>query len=147
MLPNDVPKPRRWPIKSALRYLMAAFYIWAGINHFTRPDFFLRLMPPYIPWHAGLVALTGVLEIAFGVLVAIPRTARLAGWCIVLMLIAFLPVHVHMLVHSELYPEAPLIALWLRFPLQAIFLLWAYWYTGRERDRDRVAVPAAAAAA
>src|SRR5688572_13250094 len=111
-----VAAPRRRPIKSALRYVMAGFYIWAGISHFTRPEFFLSLLPAYLPLHTELVYLSGIAEIVLGVLVAIPRTAMFAGWCIIAMLIAFLPVHVHMLVNNHLYPEAPTSALWLRFP-------------------------------
>ena len=52
------------------------------------------------------------------------------------MLIAFLPVHLHMLMHSSLYPEVPVLFLWLRFPIQAVLVLWAYWYT---LDVDRPA--------
>ena len=141
-----VAAPRRRPIKSALRYVMAGFYIWAGISHFTRPEFFLSLLPAYMPLHTELVYLSGIAEIVLGVLVAIPRTAMFAGWCIIAMLIAFLPVHVHMLVNNHLYPEAPTSALWLRFPLQAIFILWAYWYT-TDRPRGRQAMPAASTTA
>ena len=132
---SDSPRPRRRPLKSALRYLMAAFYVYAGINHFLNPPFYLNIMPPYIPMHAEMVALTGVIEIVLGVMVAIPRTASLAGWGIIAMLIAFLPVHVHMLVNNHLYPEAPTSVLWLRFPIQALFILWAYWYTTPRRAR------------
>jgi uncharacterized membrane protein len=129
MLPSEVGSPRRRPVKSVLRYVMAAFYVWAGINHFVRPEFYLNLMPPYIPLHTELVYLSGIIEIVLGVLVAIPRTAAMAAWGIILMLLAFLPVHVHMLVNNHLYPEAPTSVLWLRFPIQALFILWAYWYT------------------
>src|SRR5262245_16646572 len=101
MLPNGVGTPRRRPVKSVLRYVMAAFYIWAGINHFVRPEFYLNIMPPYIPLHTELVYLSGIIEIVLGVLVAIPRTAAMAAWGIILMLIAFLPVHVHMLVNNH----------------------------------------------
>ena len=108
MLPNEtVRRPRRRPVKSVLRYVMAAFYVWAGINHFLRPEFYLNLMPPYIPLHTEMVYLSGVAEILLGVLVAIPRTATMPAWGIILMLIVFLPVHVHMLVNNHLYPEAP----------------------------------------
>jgi uncharacterized membrane protein len=138
MQPNDSPRPRRRPIKSALRYVMAAFYIYAGVSHFTRPEFFLSLMPPYFPLHTELVYLSGVAEIVLGVLVAIPRTAMFAGWGIIAMLITFLPVHVHMLVNNHLYPEAPTWALVARFPLQAIFILWAYWYTTDRPPRREV---------
>jgi uncharacterized membrane protein len=147
MLPNETSPPRRRPIKSALRYLMAAFYVWTGISHFTRPEFFLSLMPPYIPLHAEMVSLSGIAEIVLGVLVAIPRTAAFAGWGIIAMLIAFLPVHVHMLVNNHLYPEAPTSMLWARFPIQALFILWAYWYTTDRPRRARAAPPATSTAA
>jgi uncharacterized membrane protein len=143
MLSSD-PEPRRRPIKSVLRYVMAAFYVWAGVNHFVRPEFYLNLMPPYFPLHTEMVYLSGVAEIVLGLLVAIPRTAAMAAWGIILMLIAFLPVHVHMLVNNHLYPEAPTSVLWLRFPIQALFILWAYWYTGRERVSTEARTAAAA---
>ena len=133
------PGPRRRPIKSALRYVMAAFYVWAGVSHFTRPEFFLNLMPAYIPLHTEMVYLSGVARDPSRRAGRDPaHCAMFAGWGIILMLIAFLPVHVHMLVNNHLYPEAPTSALWLRFPLQALFILWAYWYT-TPRD-GRVAV-------
>jgi len=125
---------------------MAAFYIWAGISHFTRPEFFLNLMPAYMPLHTELVYLSGIAEIVLGILVAIPRTAMFAGWCIIAMLIAFLPIHVHMLVNNHLYPEAPTSVLWLRFPVQALFILWAYWYT-TDRKRVRKPMPSASTTA
>jgi hypothetical protein len=45
-----------------------------------------------------------------------------------------------MLVNNHLYPEAPTIALWLRFPIQALFILWAYWYTGARQPAARATV-------
>ena len=77
-------------------------------------------MPAYIPLHTELVYLSGIVEIVLGVLVAIPRTAVFGGVGHHPMLIAFLPVHVHMLVNNHLYPEAPTSVLWLRFPIQAL---------------------------
>ncbi len=108
--------------------LMALFYVAAGINHFINPDFYIRLMPPWIPAHAAMVALSGVAEIALGCLVLLPATRKLAAWGIIAMLVGFLPVHVHMLVNAELYPEAPVPFLWLRFPMQVVFGLWAWWH-------------------
>jgi len=31
--------------------------------------------------------------------------------------------------HPELYPNIPVIGLWLRLPLQGLLIAWAYWYT------------------
>ncbi len=116
-------------VKLVLKVLMAVFYVYGGVNHFRDPAFYLNIMPPYIPAHDAVVALSGVAEMLLGGLLLWPRSQRLAAWGIVAMLIAFLPVHVHMLANSHLYPEVPLPFLWLRFPMQAVLLLWAYWYT------------------
>ena len=33
----------------------AIFYVVAGTLHFTKPAVYLRIMPPYIPWHVWMV--------------------------------------------------------------------------------------------
>jgi uncharacterized membrane protein len=35
------------------------FYVVAGTLHFIKPDAYLRIMPPYIPWHAAMVRISG----------------------------------------------------------------------------------------
>lgn len=116
-------------LRTTSRWIMALFYIGAGINHFRVPDFYLRIMPPYLPAHEILVLSSGVCEIALGAALLVPFLRRRAAWGIILLLLVFLPVHVHMLVNAELYPEAPVWFLWARFPLQGLLILWAYWHT------------------
>ena len=60
----------------------------AGIMHFVRVDFFLKIVPPYLPFPLELVYLSGVCEIALGLLLLVPKTSRLAAWGIVALLIA-----------------------------------------------------------
>ena len=50
-------------MKTASRYLLAAFMIGAGVMHFVRPAFFLKIMPPYLPWHLTLVYVSGLFEV------------------------------------------------------------------------------------
>ena len=126
----------KW-VKLGLLAIMAFFYVMGGINHFRDADFYLGMMPPYIPAHGAMVALSGVAEIALGILVLVPATRRWAAWGIILMLLAFLPVHVHMLVNNHLFPEVSTVFLWGRFPLQALLVAWAWWYT---LDSPRAAV-------
>ena len=123
-------------ITLVLKVLMAVFYLFSGVNHFRDTAFYLNIMPPYIPAHGAAVALSGVAEVLLGALLLWRRSRQLAAWGIIAMLIAFLPVHLHMLMHSSLYPEVPVLFLWLRFPMQAVLVLWAYWYT---LDVDRPA--------
>ncbi len=67
-------------LKTGLLWLMGALYIAAGIYHFVDPAFYVKIMPPYLPWHLELVYLSGVAEILLGALVLIPATRSLAAW-------------------------------------------------------------------
>ena len=44
-------------------YIMALFYINVGIGHFISPDFFLVIVPDYLPYHLFLVYISGLFEI------------------------------------------------------------------------------------
>lgn len=116
-------------MKTALMYLMALLYIAAGVNHFINPDFYIRIMPPYIPWHGFMVAASGVAEIALGVGLLIPATRALAAWGIVAMLLVFMVVHLHMLFNPQDYANVSVYALLARVLFQFPLILWAWWYT------------------
>jgi uncharacterized membrane protein len=131
-------------IKPALKYLFAAFFVLAGVNHFVNPAFYLKIMPPYLPWHAPLVYLSGACEIALGLLLFFRRSTRAAAWGLVALLVAVSPVNVHMAINHGLYSEYSVAALWLRLPLQILLLAWAYWYTLPVARRVRGREPAAA---
>jgi uncharacterized membrane protein len=110
------------------RYVLALFLVGAGTLHFISPDFYLKIMPPYLPWHPGLVYLSGLIEIALGLFVLVPRLSRVAAWGIIALLIAVFPANIHLYQHQEIMPGPPLLHL-LRLPLQAVFILWAFWHT------------------
>jgi uncharacterized membrane protein len=116
-------------IKLALKYLFAAFFVLAGVNHFINPAFYFKIMPPYLPWHAALVYVSGACEVALGLLLFIKKYTRAAAWGLVALLVAVSPVNVHMAINHGLYPEYRVAALWLRLPVQILLLAWAYWYT------------------
>jgi len=112
-----------------LKWLFGIVFVLAGINHFLNPDFYLRIMPPYLPWHLFLVYLSGVFEIALGALLLIPKFSRLAAWGLIALLIAVFPANIYMAMNTELFPEFNPILIWLRLPLQFLMIAWAYWLT------------------
>ena len=120
-------------IKAASKYLLAILMIGVGTLHFVQPGFFVKIMPPYLPWHLELVYLSGVLEAALGVLLLVPRSSRLAAWGMVSLLIAVFPANIYLYQHQELLPASPMVH-FLRLPLQAVFILWAYWHTRLSRE-------------
>ena len=115
-------------IKTVSKYLLAIFMVSAGTMHFIKPDFYLRIMPPYLPLHRELVYLSGFFEIALGLLLLVPRFSRLAAWGIIALLLAVFPANIYLYQHQDLLPAAPIVHL-LRLPLQVVFILWAYWHT------------------
>jgi uncharacterized membrane protein len=123
-------------IKLILKILLALFFVVAGINHFRQTGFYLRMMPPYVPWHLAMVQISGFAEILLGLLLLIPAASRTAAWGLIALLIAVFPANLQMALHPETFPEFSSRALWLRLPLQAVLIAWASWYTGKNR-RDR----------
>ena len=115
--------------KSAFQYLLAIFFILAGVNHFINAGFYLQMMPPYLPWHLFLVYLSGIFEIILGIMVLIPSLTSIAGWGLIALLIAVFPANIHMALHPDLFPNISPIVLWIRLPFQAVFIAWAYWST------------------
>lgn len=96
--------------------------------HFVQPDFYMKIMPPYLPLHLPLVYLSGFFEIALGLLLLVPRFSRLAAWGIVALLIAVFPANLYVYQHQDVLPAPPILHL-LRLPLQGVFILWAFWHT------------------
>lgn len=115
--------------KAIGRALMSTAFVLAGLNHFVRADFYQSIMPPAIPWHGPLVALSGYAEIALGLLALWPRTRRLAGWGLIALLVAVFPANLHMAFNADDYAPIPPWLLWARLPFQALFIAWVRWAT------------------
>lgn len=123
-------------IKIVFKYLLVLFFIGSGINHFRVPDFYVNIVPDYIPAHVAVVYLSGVTEIVAGVMLAIPKWSKWGAWLIIAQLVVFLTVHFWMIQHAEdRYSDIPVSLLWLRIPVQVLFIVWASWFIsddGRE---------------
>ena len=131
---NPGLKSRLWT--TTLRIVFALFFVSAGVNHFRATGFYLRMMPPYVPFHLAMVQISGIAEIALGILLLIPATIVPAAWGLIALLIAVFPANLQMALHPETFPEFSATALWLRLPLQAVMIAWAFWYTRKNR-RER----------
>jgi uncharacterized membrane protein len=124
-------------MKTATRVLFAIFFIGAGVNHFIVTDFYLRMMPTYLPWHLELVQVSGVAEVVLGILLLVPDKAPIAAWGLIALLVAVFPANLNMALHPEAFPQFGRTALWLRLPIQALLIAWAFWYTTGRNRRPR----------
>ena len=111
------------------QYLIGVLFVLAGMNHFRKPKLYERIMPPYIPAHSAMVMLSGFVEMILGFMIMNKNTQSEAAWGIIIMLVAFLPVHIYMLQNERAAMKLPKWVLLLRLPLQFGLMYWAYLYT------------------
>ena len=116
--------------------VLVVFYIVAGINHFRDPLSYIKIIPGYLPLPRFLNLAAGFFELLFAMMLVFSKTRQLGAWGIILMLLAFLPVHISMIGDAPLkmgsLTVTPLLA-WIRLLiLQPLLIYWAWWTAGRK---------------
>jgi uncharacterized membrane protein len=118
-------------VKLVMRWWFGVSFVAVGVYHFVRPEFFVAIVPPYLPRPYELVLVSGAFEILGGLGLLIPRLTVSAAWGLIALLIAVFPANVDMARHPEAFPQFPPAVLWGRLPFQGLLILWAYWFTRR----------------
>lgn len=122
-------------MKAKIKYFglitLIGFYLFAGINHFISPEFYLPLIPPYLPNHDLINILAGIAEIILAVGMFFPATRRISAYGIIAMLIAFIPSHWYMIQLDSCITDDfcfdPIVG-WVRLVvIHPILILWAWW--------------------
>ena len=119
------------------RSLFALFFVVAGSAHFVFPDAYARIVPPLLPQPKVLVLVSGITAIAGGIGILVPKTRRMAAFGLVVLLIAVFPANIYMAVAhvpSTGLAGKPWIQ-WLRLPLQAPLIWWAWQYSRKPRQQ------------
>lgn len=110
-----------------VRALVSLFFLIGGVCHFICTDYFISIMPPYLPWHRQLVYLSGAFELLGAIALWLPATRRIAGLGLIALALAVWPANIHMAIHPEAFPAIPAWVLYLRVPLQ-LFIIAAIAY-------------------
>ncbi|CAN5845601.1 MAG: DoxX family membrane protein [Acidobacteria bacterium] len=121
-------------VKLILKWLLAIAFVLAGIYHFLNPTFYLKMMPPVLPAPLFLIYLSGVFEIALGILLLISKFTHFAAWGLIALLIAVFPANVYMAMNPQVFPEFSSTALYLRLPLQLVLIALMFWFTRKKLD-------------
>lgn len=113
----------------AARWVLALFFIVAGVNHFLAPEIYLGMMPAWLPFKEAANVISGIAEILGGIGLLIPHFRRLAAWGLIALLIAIFPANLHVALQGSMpgLDNAPAWLLWLRLPFQVVFIAWVWW--------------------
>ena len=89
------------------------------------------MLPGFIPYKAGMVYLTGIIEIAAAAGLLTPGLRIITAWLLIAFFILILPANIYAAVkHIDYQKGTPdgkgPIYLWFRVPLQILFIVWTY---------------------
>jgi uncharacterized membrane protein len=116
-------------------WAMVALMGGAGTTHFTNPDFYDPIVPPWMPGSARTwTYLSGVAELACAALMVRPATRRRGGWATFATILAVWPANWQVALDGAMLEQDPpfdsAAAAWIRLPLQ-LPMLWGAWRVAR----------------
>jgi uncharacterized membrane protein len=117
-----------WP--ATARDGLAVMLLFTASAHFTTmKEDLIRMTPRWVPQPRAMVFFTGLCEIAGAIGLVIPATRRAAGIALILFFIAVLPANIHAARAGITLRGRPPTPLWLRLPMQILFIVLAWWST------------------
>ena len=131
--------------KEAGRGALVIMFLFTGTSHFTSMKYdFAAMIPDPLPDGLWVIYLTGVFEIAGAIGLLLPQTRRLAGICLVLLLVAMFSANVNAALNEIPLGGQDPTPLWLRTPMQILYIGMVWWTSvkapaekdGRLRHRE-----------
>lgn len=125
-------------MKRILKYaglvLVTVFFVVGGQAHFTATGFFVKIVPPYVPFPLLMVYVTGVLELIGSAAIWVPKWRSSAGIGLVALTVCVTPANIYMWMNPELFPEiSPAFLSW-RLVAQVVLLAIIWWSTRPENE-------------
>ncbi|MFL3005633.1 MAG: DoxX family protein [Candidatus Neomarinimicrobiota bacterium] len=116
-------------LKISSVYMMSVFYVGVGTDHFRRPEWYLEIVPPFLPYKFELVLISGLAEVILGFMLLYPKMRFFAGNGLILLLVLVYPANIYLAyTNGAALGTSPLVA-WGRLPLQFVFIGMAYLHS------------------
>ncbi len=110
------------PACTLLLAFVSAWFLLGGLGHFVFTDFFVGIVPPYVPWPLAAVWVSGVFELLGAAALLVPAWRRLAACGLFILTLCVTPTNLYMWQHPDLFPSFPPTLLAARLALQAFLL-------------------------
>ncbi len=113
--------------QDSARYVLAVMFVFTAIAHFNRMKHDLaQMIPSFFPRPLWWGYTTGVLELLGAAGLLLPKFRSLAGICLVALLLGMFVANVNAAFKGVALRGKPVTPLWLRTPMQVLFiaLVW-----------------------
>jgi uncharacterized membrane protein len=112
------------------RILLGAFFVFAGANHFIKPDFYYPLIPDYLPYPVFINAASGILEIVLGLGIFFKKYRNSSVIGLLVLLLLFVPSHVYFIQLGSCIPEGLCVPSWIGWMrllvIHPLLMLWVF---------------------
>jgi uncharacterized membrane protein len=116
--------------KDSARYALVVMFIFTATAHFNKMKHDLaQMVPSSFPRPLLIVYLTGILELLGAAGLVLPQFRRLAGVCLIALLIGMFIANVNAAQRGVTLRGKPPTPLWLRAPMQILFIALLWWST------------------
>lgn len=105
------------------------WFLFGGVGHFVATDFFVSIVPPYIPYPLAAVYISGAFELLGAIGILFVRWRQLAGLGLLLLIICVTPANLYMWQHPDLFPDFPPALLTVRLVIQVFLIACVIWST------------------
>ena len=131
---------KNWNLSLSGRIAMSCMLVFTAIGHFTFSEGMSMMLPDFIPFKRDVILLTGILEIGFAVGLLIGRLQRFTSILLIVFFICVLPSNIyaafnHIDIEKANFNGPGLEYLWIRIPLQILFIGWVY-FSGVKKDES-----------
>ena len=125
--------------REAGRVALVIMFLFTGFSHFSslKHDF-AAMIPAPLPNDLWVIYLAGIFEIAGAVGLLIPRTRRLAGVCLVLLMVAMFPANVNAIINGIPLGGNDPTPLWVRAPMQLLYIGMVWWTSIKKDSKEEV---------
>src|SRR3712207_4220226 len=125
--------------RGAGRGALVIMFLFTGTSHFTSMKYdFAAMIPAPLPNGLWVIYLTGLFEIAGAIGLLIPRTRKLAGICLVLLLVGLFSANVNAALNGiPLGGDSPT-PLWVRAPMQLLYIGMVWWTSIKKGSKEEV---------
>ena len=120
-------------LKTWLAIIFGVAFLRIGLLHFTQPEPFDAIIPPYLPFPRFWTLASGILEILLGLGLMLPKMRQRAALCMALLLVLMYQANLNMWVHDIPFGQTRFETRGhiVRLLIQIILILGCLWISRR----------------